>query len=133
MIRNGVPLKAPFPFEACSSSRACDMEEMSSESWSRLQDKEETTSEVSWTAAARRRGKEAWRLEPEGEAEMPEVKVLWNEEEGVSVNPEGGGHHEQIRVKIIRREREEREKMEIRGPKRKVIRVESEETRDYVR
>ena len=30
-----------------------------------------------------------WRLQPEGEAEKPEVTVLSNEAEGVSVNPEG--------------------------------------------
>ena len=33
--------------------------------------------------------KEEGRLEPEGETETPEVTVLWNEAEGVDVNPEG--------------------------------------------
>ena len=37
------------------------------------QDKEETTSEVSWTGNE----KEVWRLEPEGEAERPEATVPW--------------------------------------------------------
>ena len=34
-----------------------------------MQDKEETTSEASWTAVAKRKEKEVWRLELEGEAE----------------------------------------------------------------
>ena len=43
--------------------------------------------------------KYVWRLEPEGEAEKPEVTVLRSEAEGVSVNPEGESRHEQIRAK----------------------------------
>ena len=50
-----------------------------------MQDKEETVSE--------------WWLELEGEAEMPEVTVLWIEAEGVSVNLEGESHQEQTRSK----------------------------------
>ena len=40
-----------------------------------MQDEQEVTSEASWNA---RRGKEedGWRLEPEGEKETPETKVL---------------------------------------------------------
>ena len=91
-----------------------------------------------------RKGQEGWRLESEGETETLEVTVLWNEAEGVSVNPEGGSHHEQTQAKSTRREREDQAKMErkedrnvpgeegeeIKSPKRKVIRVESEETQE---
>ena len=79
--------------------------------------------------------KEVWRLELEGKAERNGV-------EGVSVNPEGESRHGQVRAKIERKERENHTKMEekvdgkspsdegakIQSPKRKVIRVESEET-----
>ena len=82
------------------------MEEASSESSRKMQDKEETTSEVSCTAV-----------------------------EGVPVNPEGEGHREQAQAKSSKRERvapgEEGE--EVKSPKRKVVLVESEETQDYVR
>ena len=53
-----------------------------------------------------------WRLEPEEEAERPEARVSWNEAEGVSVNPEGEGRHEQVRAKITRQERENQATME---------------------
>ena len=88
-----------------------------------------------------------WRLEPEGEAERAEATVPWNETEGFSVNPEGEGRYEQVRAKTRRKERENQANMEekvdgdapsedgaeIQSPKRKVIRVEPEETQDYVR
>ena len=83
---------------------ACDREEVSSESSRKMQDKEETTSEASWTAVTKGKGKDEWRLETEGEAEKPEVIVLWNEAKGVSVNPEGESRHEQIRAKTTREE-----------------------------
>ena len=84
-----------------------------------------------------------WRLEPEGEAERLEARVPWNGTEGVSVNPDG---ESLPRAKITRREKENQAEMEekvdgkalseegaeIQSPKRKVIRVESEETQDCV-
>ena len=76
-------------------------------------------------------------MEPEGGAEKPEVTVLWNEAEGVS---EGESRHEQIRAKSQEKELEMERKVgrnapseegaEIQSPKRKVIKVESEETQD---
>ena len=60
-----------------------------------------------------------WRLEPEGETEMPEVKVV---SEGNRKVPEGNAR---------RQEFEEVE--EVKSPKTKVIRVESEETQDYLK
>ena len=67
-------------------------------SW-KMEDKEETPLEASWTAVTKGEDKEMWRRELEGEAEKPEVTVLWNEAEGVSANPEGESRHEQIRAK----------------------------------
>ena len=66
--------------------------------------------------------------------------VLWNEAEGVFVNTEGESH-QQTRVKITRREREDQVKMERKADRyalgdsqrKNVIRVECEETQDYVR
>ena len=72
-MRNGSDTQDTLSFESCSSSLACDMEDMSSESSRKMQD---TTSEASWTAVStgeRKRGvtgrldPEAWKLEPEGE------------------------------------------------------------------
>ena len=56
------------------------------------------------------RGEKDGRLEPEGEAEVPEIIIVSDAVEGP--NEEGE---------------------EIKSPKRKVIRVESEETQDYLR
>ena len=112
----------------------CDTEEVSSESSRKMQ--EETTSEASWAAMTKGKGKEAWRVEPGGETEKPEVTALWNEAEGVSVNPEGESHHEETRAKITRRmeiEMRRVKRVRIQRSKKKVIRVESEETQDYVR
>ena len=64
-----------------------------------------------------------------GGAETPETIVLWNEVEGES-------HHEQVQAKSFRKGSEapgEDDDEEVESPKRKVIRVESEETQDYVR
>ena len=111
--------------ESCSPSMACDMEEAGSESSRKMQDEEETTSEASW------------RLE---------ATVPWNGAEGVSVNPEGESRHGQVLAKMARKGRENQTRMEekangkapsdkgaeVQSPRRKMIRVESEETQDYV-
>ena len=70
-----------------------------------------------------------------GETETPAVIVLWNEAEGVPVKPNGEGHHERTQAKSSRRESEApgEEGEEVKSPKRNVIRVESQETQDYVR
>ena len=75
-----------------------------------------------------------WRLEPEGEAEMPEIIIVSDAVEGTSVDLDGESHHQQVEAKLTRRRREMlNEGEEIRSSKREVIRVESEETQDYVR
>ena len=89
--------------EPRSPSMACDMEEGCSKLSRKMQDQEETASGASWTAVTK--GKEVWRLEPEGEAENPQVTVLGNEAEGVSMNREGESRHEQIRAKTSSKER----------------------------
>ena len=43
--------------ESCSSSMACDMEEVGSESSRKMRDKEGTTSEASWTAVTQAKEK----------------------------------------------------------------------------
>ena len=76
-----------------------------------------------------------WRLEPEGEAEVPETIIVSDGLEGTFVDLDGESRHEQVEAKLSRREREVpgEEGEEIKSPKRKLIRVESEETQDYVR
>ena len=66
-IRHGSDAQDTFSFVSCSSCIACDMEEVTSESSRKMQDKEESTPEASWTAVTK--GKEVWSLEPDGEAE----------------------------------------------------------------
>ena len=70
-MRHGFDIQDTLFFESWSSSRVCDTEELSSESSRKMH--EETTSEASWTAVTKGKGKEVWRREPEGEAENPEV------------------------------------------------------------
>ena len=41
--------------------------------------------------ATRGRGEDAWRLEPKGEAETPETKVVSHDVEGVHVDSNGEG------------------------------------------
>ena len=136
-MRNGFDTQDTLSFESYSSSLACDMEEVSSESLRKMQDKEETTSEASWTAVTRGKGKDAWRLEPEGEEEKPEVTVLWNEAEGGRADT--SKHHEKGKTRSSDSKRRAyrnapgEEGEEIQSQKKKVIRVESEETQDYVR
>ena len=78
---------------------------------------------------------DAWRLEPEGETEVPETVIVADEVEGTYVDSNGESHHGRGKVKNHRGQSgvqgEEGEEMKI--PKRKVIHVESEETQDHVR
>ena len=54
--------------------------------------------------------------------------------EGTFVDLDGESRREQVEAKLSRRGREiPNEGEEIKSPKRKVVRVESEETQDYVR
>ena len=84
---------------------------------------------------ARGREEDARRLEPEEETEVPETVIVADEVEGTCVDSNGEGHHGRGKVENHRcqsgAQREEGE--EFKSPKRKVIRVASEETQDYVR
>ena len=76
-----------------------------------------------------------WRLEPKEEAEVPEIVVVSDAVEGTPVDLGGKSRLEQAEERSSRREREALGKgsEEIKSPKTKVIRVESEETQDSVR
>ena len=82
------------------------------------------------------RGKEeAWRLEREGETEMPETGIVADEVEGTYVDLNGEGHQERWQVKNHRSQSDVpgEEGEEMKSQKRKLIQVESEKTQDYVR
>ena len=69
-----------------------------------------------------------------GEAEVPGIIIVSDAVEGTPLDLDGESPHEQVEAKLSRRGREMlNEGEEIRSPKRKVIRVKSEETQDYVR
>ena len=55
--------------------------------------------------------------------------------EGAPVNPDGESRNKRVKAKSSRRESEApgEEGEEVKSPKRQVIRVESDETQDYVR
>ena len=76
-VRHGSDAQDALSFESCSSSMACEMEEVSWESSKKMKDMDETTSEASWTAATKGKEKEVWSLEPEGEAEKAEGESVW--------------------------------------------------------
>ena len=88
----------------------------------------------------RERGREGgreqseWRLEPDGEAEVSEIIIVSDAVEGNFVDVDGGSRREQEEAKLSRRGREIlNEGEEKKKTKKKVIRVESEETQDYVK
>ena len=105
------------------------VEEMSLESSRKRQDVQGVMIEFAGNEM-RETGEDAWRLEPEGETKTQETKVVSHRVEGVFVDPEGEGRHEKRQAKKSRRESEApgEEREEIKSPKRKVIRVESEDT-----
>ena len=96
--RKEADLQDLLSFELCRSSAVDHIEEISPESPRKVQDEQEVTSEASWTATG---GKEedGRRLEPEGETETPETKVLWTVVEGVPGYPDGEGRHERVQVR----------------------------------
>ena len=61
-----------------------------------------------------------WRLEPEGEAEVPEIIIVSDAAEGTFVHLDGESRHEQVEAKLSRRGREMlNEGEEIRSPQKK--------------
>ena len=58
-----------------------------------------------WEEARKMEGGE-WRLEPEGEAEVPEIIIVSDAVEGTPVDLDGESRHEQVEAKLSRRGRE---------------------------
>ena len=65
----------PFSSGACRLSTVDHVEEITLEPPKKRQEMHEVTSETAWKAT-RGRGEDARRLEPEGETEMPETRVV---------------------------------------------------------
>ena len=122
-VRKGLDLQHPT-----SSSMVDDDEEMT------LEPPRKRPEWPDWKEA-RGREEDAWRLEPEGETEVPETVIVADEVEGTHVDSNGEGHHGRGKVKNHRSQSgvPGKECEETKSPKRKVIRVDSEETQDYVR
>ena len=89
-------------FQSCRSSAVNHVEETGLESPRKIQDAQVVTSETAGKAT-RGTGEDAWRLEPEGETETLETKVVSSGVEGVHVDPNGEDHHEREQVKNSRR------------------------------
>ena len=85
-------------FQSCRSPAVDHVEEMSLESPRKIQDVQVVMSETAGKAT-RGRGEDAWRLEPEGETETLETKVVSNGVEGVHADPNGEGRRERRQVK----------------------------------
>ena len=85
--------------------------------------------------AKRGRGEDAWRLEPEGETEMPETRVVSDGVDGVHVDSTGEGRHErkQETTPEGKAKRPEKKVKKLRAQNGKQFGVEPEETQDYVR
>ena len=63
-----------------------------------------------------------WRLEPEGEAEVPEIIIVSDAVEGTPVDLDGESRHEHVEAKLSRRGREMlNEDEEIGSPKEKLF------------
>ena len=102
------------------------------------QDADEAMSESSWTALAKGRERGWWSIDLEGETENLDVTGPWSGTEGGSVDSKGKMCHEESEKPKeaemeVDGEVPQEVSVEIQSPKRKVIRVEPEETQDYVR
>ena len=96
-VKKEMDLQNPFCLESCRSSTVVHVEEMTLESPKKSQELQEVMEETAWKAT-RGRGEDAWRLELEGETEMPETRVVSDGVEGVYVDLNGEGHHERVQV-----------------------------------
>ena len=133
-----------FSFGSCSSSLAFDGDGAISASSRIVHEEDEEKSEASWTAVAKEKERAWWSVDPEGEAEELEVKGPGSVTDSCSVDGEmrqqdprwKAAKEEKEKLKVADMEVDEEscqeEIAEIQSPKRKVIRVESKETRYYV-
>ena len=96
-MKNEADSQDILSFNSCRSSVVDQVEEISLESPREMQDEQEVMKETSGYPNGGR--EDARRLEPEGETETLETKVVSNGVEGVYVDPHGEGHHEREEVK----------------------------------
>ena len=83
--------------------------------------------EMAWPdwEEAREREESEWRLEPEGDAEVPEITIVSDAVEGTNVDLDGESRREQVEAKLSGRDRERENKApgegseEIKSPKKK--------------
>ena len=135
-------------FGSCSSSLAFSTDEVMSASSKIAKDVEEAVSESSWTALAKGKERDWLSTDLDGEVEKLEVIGQWSGTDGGSLDPKGKMGHWSARIKSTEEGSEEvkgaenekqgsrtlREaRFEIQSSKRKVKRVESQETQDHVR
>ena len=102
-------LQHPFSSESCRSSTVDHDEEMILQSPRKRQEVQEVTKETEWNET-RRREEEAWRLEPEGETDMPETRVVADGVEGFYVDLNGERHQEREQVRNYRSQSDAPEK-----------------------
>ena len=98
-MKKDMDLQNLLSYESCSSSTVDHVEEMSLEYPRKRQDGQEVMDD-SAVKATRGRGEDAWRLEPEGETEMLETRVVSDRVEGIYVDLDGECHHEREQEKI---------------------------------
>ena len=77
------------------------VEEMTLEHPKKRQEVQEVMEKTAWIET-RGREEDAWRLEPEGETEMPETRVVADGVEGINVDLHGEGLFEREQVKNSR-------------------------------
>ena len=76
-------------FGSCSSFLAHDTNEATSASSWVAQDADDAMSEPSWTALTKRKERDWWGIDLEGEMAKLEVVCPWSRTEGGSVDPKG--------------------------------------------
>ena len=96
-LRKGLDLQHPTSSESCRSSMVDHDEDMTLEPPSKRQEVQEVMKETEWKARGRK--EEAWRLEPEGETEVPETGIVEDGVEGTYVDLDGEGRHARGQVK----------------------------------
>ena len=109
-------------------------------------DVDEAMSESSWIALAKGKERDWWSIDLEGEVEKIEERGPWSGIEGGSMDLKGEADHKSDRTKVARVEKDklkedemevdvdasQGESVETKSSKKKVVRVESEETQNYV-
>ena len=97
-VKKEMDLQHPFSSESCRSSTVDHDEEMTLESPRKRQEVQGVIEETEWKET-RGREEDAWRLEPEGETEMPETRVEADGLKASTWTSNGEGHHERGKFK----------------------------------